>query len=94
MKLSKEALAHSYRRAKGFVSSAWDKTKYAFDTADKLATLTAHGMLALGDRVDPAVRGSTGRALQQYSNVSQKFKNLHGNVGRVQDAIRDVGFEL
>ena len=94
MKLSREALNHSYRRAKGFVSSAWDKTKYAFDTADKLATLTAHGMLALGDRVDPAARGQTGRALQQYSNVSQKFKNLHNNVGRVQDAIRDVGFEL
>ena len=53
MKLSREALHHSYKRAKSFVSSAWDKTKYAFDTADKLATLTAHGMLALGDRVDP-----------------------------------------
>ena len=94
MKLSKEAVQHGYRRAKTFVSSAWDKTKYAFDTADKVATLAARGMLALGDRVEPEIRQKTGRALLQYSDVSQKFKNVSNNVDRIQNAIRDVGFEL
>ena len=94
MKLSKEAVQHGYRRAKTFVSQAWDKTKYAFDTADKVATLAAHGMLALGDRVDPEVRGKTGRALVQYGEVSQTIKHVSNNVDGNQNAIRDVGFGI
>ena len=94
MKLSREALNHSYKRAKTFVSGAWDKTKYAFDTADKLAHLAVRGVTALGDRLDPELRRGTGRALMHYGRVSEKFHTLHDNVGKVQNAIRDVGFEL
>ena len=94
MKLSREALQHGYSRAKTFVSSAWDKTKYAFDTADRVATLAAKGVVALGDRLEPDVRQKTTQAILKYSDVSQKFKNVSNNVDRIQNAIRDVGFEL
>ena len=63
-------------------------------TADKLAHLAVRGVTALGDRLDPEIRRGAGRAIMNYGKVNEKFHALHDNVGKIQNAIRDVGFEL
>ena len=87
-------MAHAYKRAKHVANATWTNTKTAFDTADKIANLTARGLVALGDRVEPDVRQSAGRALMRYGETSRRFKAVDHNLGRIEDAIRDVGFEL
>ena len=94
MKVTREGVKHAYRRAKHIAHSSWTKTKWAFDTADKLATLTAQGLGALGDRLDPDIRDSAGRALRQYGQTSRRFHAVNHNLGRIGDAIWDVSFEL
>ena len=59
-----------------------------------MATLTGRGLLALGDRLDPEVGQTAGRALQRYGETSRRFHTLDHNLERVGEAIRDVGFEL
>ena len=87
-------MAHAYKRAKHVAIATWTNTKWAFDTADKVANLTARGLVALGDRVEPDVRQSAGRALMRYGETSRKFKNVSNNVDRISDTIRDVVFVL
>ena len=74
MKLTREGLIHAYKRAKGITNTTWERTKHFVDTADKVVNLTARGLIALGDRVDPEVRQIAGRALVRYGDASQKFK--------------------
>ena len=94
MKVTREGLSHAYKRAKSITHATWERTKHFVDTADKVVNLTARGLIALGDRVNPDVRQTAGRALVRYGDASQKFKNVSNNVDRIGDAIRDVGFVL
>lgn len=94
MKVTREGMKHAYGRAKHIAHASWTNTKWAFDTADKLATLTAHGLSALGDRLEPDLRDSAGRALRQYGQTSRRFHAVDHNLERIGDAIRDVGFEI
>ena len=94
MKVTREGLKHAYKRAKHVVNATWTNTKWGFEQADKVATLTGRGLLALGDRLDPEVRHTAGRALQRYGETSRRFKAVDHNLERVGDAIRDVGFSI
>ena len=67
---------------------------WGFEQADRVATLTGRGLLALEDRVDPEVRQTAGRALQRYGETSRRFHTLDHNLERVGEAIKDVGVEL
>ena len=73
---------------------AWDKTERVLSVIDRGTTLAAHGMLALGDRVDPDVRVAAGKALQQYAHRRRQMENVKGNVQRVGRAVKEAGFEF
>ena len=67
---------------------------WGFEQADRVASLTGSGLLALGDRLDPEVRQTAGRALQKYGQTSRRFHTLDHNLERVGGAIKDAGFDL
>ena len=83
MKITNEGLKHAYKRAKHLAGATWTNTKWAFDTADKVANLTGRGLLALGDRLDPDVRQQAGRALQRYGQTSRRFHAVDHNLERI-----------
>ena len=85
---------HAYKRAKHLAGTTWSNAKWGFKQADRVATLSGRGLLALGDRLDPEVRQTAGRALQRYGETSRLFHTLDQNLERVGEAIKDVGFEL
>ena len=94
MKVTREGVRHAYKRAKHLAGTTWSNAKWGFKQADRVATLTGMGLLALGDRLDPDVRQNAGRALQRYGETSRRFHTLDHNLARVGEAIKDVGFEL
>ena len=94
MKVTREGMKHAYNRTKHFAGAAWGNAKWGFKQADRVATLTGRGLLALGDRLDPDVRQNAGRALQRYGETSRRFHTLDHNLARVGEAIKDVGLEL
>ena len=94
MKITREGIRHGLNRAKNLAGSTWANAKWGFKQADRVATLTGRGLLALGDRLDPEVGQTAGRALQRYGETSRRFHTLDHNLERVGEAIRDVGFEL
>ena len=71
-----------------------DKYEVGFEQADRIANLTGRGLVALGDRLDPEVRETAGRALQRYGQTSRRFHNVTDNLDKVGNAIKDVGYEL
>ena len=87
-------MRHAYKRAKHLAGATYSKAKWGLEQADRVATLTGRGLLALGDRLDPEVRQTAGRALQRYGGTSRRFHTLDHSLARVGEAIRDVGFEL
>ena len=87
-------MRHAYKRAKHLTGATCSNAKRGFEQADRVATLTGRGLLALGDRVDPEVRQTAGRALQRYGETSRRFHTLDHNLKRVGEAIQDVGFEI
>ena len=87
-------MRHAYKRAKHLAGATWSNAKWGFEQADRVATLTGRGLLALGDRLDTEVRHTAGRALQRYGETSRRFKAVDHNLERVGDAIRDVGFSI
>ena len=94
MKVTREGMRHAFKRAKHVTGATWSNAKWGFEQADRVATLTGRGLLALGDRVDPEVRQTAGRALQRYGETSRRFHTLDHNLKRVGEAIQDVGFEI
>jgi hypothetical protein len=94
MRLTRDRLRHAYRRTKVLGKQAWDTTERVLSVMDRGANLAAHGMLALGDRLDPEVRAGAGKALQHYGSTRVKMENLKGNVQRVGRAVKDAGFEF
>ena len=94
MKVTREGLRHAYKRAKHLAGTTWTNATWGFEQADRVATLTGRGLLALRDRLDPEVRQTAERALQRYGETSRRFHTLDNNLERVGDAIRDVGYEL
>ena len=70
MKISRDG-AYAYGRAKNIVSQTWNHTQKVLHTTDKLAYLGARCLAALGDRLDPAVRQTAGRALQAYGQKTE-----------------------
>ena len=94
MKVTREGVRHGLKRAKHLAGATWSKAKWGFEQADRVATLTGKGLLALGDRLDPDVSQTAGRALQRYGETSRRFHTLDHNLARVGEAIRDVGFQL
>ena len=94
MKVTREGMKHAYNRIKHIVGTTWSNAKYGFKQADRVATLTGRGLLALGDRLDPDVSQTAGRALQRYGETSRRFHTLDNNLARVGEAIKDAGFEL
>ena len=94
MKVTREGMRHAYKRAKHLAGATWSNAKWGFEQADRVATLTGKGLLALGDRLDPEVSQTAGRALQRYGQTSRRFHAVDHNLERVGEAIRDVGFDL
>ena len=94
MKVTREGMKHAYKRAKHLAGATWSNAKWGFEQADRVATLTGKGLLALGDRLDPEVSQTAGRALQRYGQTSRRFHTVDHNLERVGEAIRDVGFDL
>ena len=94
MKVTREGINHAYKRAKRLAGTTWTNAKWGLEQADRVANLTGRGLVALGDRLDPDVRQSAGRALQKYGQTSQRLHAVDQNLGKIGDAIRDVGFVL
>ena len=94
MRLTRDRMRHAYRRAKVLGKQACDTTERVLDVVDRGTTLAAHGMIALGDRVDPDVRVAAGKALQQYGRRRQQMENVKGNVQRVGRAVKEAGFDV
>ena len=94
MKVTREGIKHAYKRATHIAGSTWSKARWGLEQADRVATLTGKGLIALGDRLDPDVRENAGRALQRYGQTSRRFHTLDHNLGRVGEAIQEAGFEL
>ena len=94
MRLTRDRMRHAYRRAKVLGKQAWDTTERALNVVDGGTTLAAHGMLALGDRLDPEVRVAAGNALVQYGRRRQQIDTVKGNVQRVGRAVKEAGFEF
>ena len=94
MKLAREGLAHDYIKAQSCAGATWERTKYFVDTAVKVANLTARGLVALGDRVEPNVRQTGGGRCCKTEMLIIILKIVNNNVDVIQDAMRDVGFEL
>ena len=94
MKISRVGLAHAYSRAKNIGSQTWNHTQKVLQATDKLAYLGAKGLAALGDRLDPEVRQTAGRALQVYGQKREKMNNVTDNLGRINNAFKEVGWEL
>ena len=85
---------HAYKRAKHIFGATWSNAKWGFEQADRVASLTGSGLLALGDRLNPEVKQTAGRALQKYGQTSTRFRTLDHNLERVGGAIKDAGFDL
>ena len=92
MRLTRDRLRHTYRRANVLGKQAWDTTERVLNVVDRGTTLAAHGLLALGDRLDPEVRVAAGNALVQYGRRRLQIDNVKGNVQRVGRAVKEAGF--
>ena len=92
MRLTRDRMRHTYRRTNVLGKQAWDTTERVLSVIDRGATLAAHGMLALGDRVDPDVRAAAGKALQQYAHRRRQMDNVKGNVKNIGRAVKEAGF--
>ena len=78
MRLTRDRLRHTYRRANVLGKQAWDTTERVLNVVDRGTTLAAHGLLALGDRLDPEVRVAAGNALVQYGRRRQHIDTVKG----------------
>ena len=87
-------MRHAYRRANVLGKQAWDTTERVLNVVDRGTTLAAHGMLALGGRLDPDVRAAAGKALVQYGRRRQQIDTVRGNVQKVGRAVKEAGFEF
>ena len=94
MKLTRERASHAYSRAKNIGTQAWHTTKRVLNTTDKLATLAAHGLVHISDRLDPDTRQYAAGALRGYANRRGQIGAVMDNTERVGNAFRDAGFEL
>ena len=92
--LGRGQLAHQWVRTKAFAGRAWHNSQKVLSNTDKVAALAAHGLLALGDRLDPVVRQGAGRALQTYAAGRQRMHNLTDNAERVGRAVKEAGFDF
>ena len=59
---------------------------------DRAAVLAVKGLNHLGDRLDPDVRQTGGKALYNYFETRQKVDNVKDNVQKVGRALQDHGF--
>ena len=94
MRLTRDRMRHAYRRAKVLGKQAWDTSERVLNVVDRGTTLAAHGLLALGDRLDPEVRVAAGNALVQYGRRRQQIDTVRGNVQKVGRAVKEAGFEF
>ena len=92
MRLTRDRIAHNYRRAKRFAGQAWNTTERVLGVLDRGAALATRGMTYLGDRVEPEHRVKIGKGLVKYYETRQKMENAKDNVQRVGTAFRDAGF--
>ena len=94
MKLTREGASHAYSRAKNIGTQAWHTTKRVLNTTDKLATLAAHGLVHISDRLDSDTKQYAAGALRGYANRRSQVGAVMDNTERVGNAFRDAGFEL
>ena len=92
MRLTRDRIAHNYRRAKRFAGQAWNTTERVLSVADRAAGLAVKGMTHLGHRVEPEHRVKIGKGLVKYFETRQKMEDVKDNVQRVGTAFRDAGF--
>ena len=92
MRLTRDRIAHNYRRAKNIAGRAWNTTERVLGVLDRGAALAVKGMHHLGDRVEPEHRVKIGKGLVKYFETRQKIENLKDNTQRVGTAFRDAGF--
>ena len=59
---------------------------------DRAAVLAVKGLNHLGDRLDPDVRQTGGKALYKYFETRQKMDNVKDNVQKVGRALQGHGF--
>ena len=59
---------------------------------DRAAVLAVKGLSHLGDRLDPDVRQTGGKALYKYFETRQQMDNVKDNVQKVGLALQDHGF--
>ena len=74
MRLTRDRIAHNYRRAKRFAGQAWNTTERVLSVADRAAGLAVKGMTHLGHRVEPEHRVKIGKGLVKYFETRQKWK--------------------
>ena len=92
MRLTRDRIAHNYRRAKRFAGQAWNTTERVLSVADRAAGLAMKGMSHLGHRVEPEHRVKIGKGLVKYFETRQKLENVKDNAQRVGTAFRDASF--
>ena len=92
MRLTRDRIAHNYRRAKNIAGRAWNTTERVMGVLDRGAALAVKGMHHLGDRVEPEHRVKIGKGLVKYFETRQKIENVKDNAQRVGTAFRDAGF--
>ena len=92
MRLTRDRIAHNYRRAKHVAGRAWNTTERVMGVMDRGAALALKGMNYLGDRVEPQHRVTIGKGLTKYFETRQKIENVKDNTQRVNTAFRDAGF--
>ena len=91
MRLTRERIAHNYKRAKRLAGQAWNTTERVLGVLDRGAALATQGMTYLGDRVEPEHRVKIGKGLVKYYETRQEMENVKDNVTRVGTAFKDAG---
>ena len=71
MRFTRERVRHAYTRGKHLARQAWNTTERIMSVTDRAAVLAVKGMNHLGDRLDPDVRQTGGKALYKYFETKQ-----------------------
>ena len=74
MRITRDRIAHNYRRAKRFAGQAWNTTERVLSVMDRGAALAVKGMDHLGHRVEPEHRVKIGKGLVKYFETRQKLR--------------------
>ena len=94
MKLDREQLAHSYRRARHLGQQAWNTGRGIMATTDKFTYFDAKGFLAISDRLDPDTRQTISKGLLKYGEHKQRIDNVADNFEKLNSSLKGVGWEL